>query len=239
MSWHYSEEARIVLEAIEAHKGGRKILVMDSASTHLKFLSTRAVHDFYDAVLALIAKSPADLFIVKPQKALNLRSDQSESLRTFQESGRVILAPWKGMPHYLFPRVDLVVGTPIYASSIMEAQAFDLPVVCFDCSGWPHVMREAMPGFCLVNDAALLAKSVDYILSGKISERDALALQSMRERVDPYRDGKGHLRFADLIRLWAEALATEGSADQALPKVVEAYGELWPLSASGQERAVS
>lgn len=239
MKERYATETALILDKIRQYAGTKKILIMDSASTHLKFLSVRAMQEFYDAVFQLIAQRPNDLFIFKPQRTLNLRDDQNDLLRLLEAENRIVIAPSNGMPHYLFAEVDIVVGTPIYASSLMEAQAFNRMIVCFDRSGWRHVMRDNLPVFCLANDAQSLIDRVEHILSGNISTAERAEYEVLNYKIDPYQDQKGYLRFADLIGLWMAALVSEGSADKALPKVIDGYERLWPIAKANHKKVAS
>ena len=91
-------------------------------------------------------------------------------------------------------------------------------------------MRDILPEFCLADDGDSFVAKAAYLLSGCLSDSEYVALENLRKQIDPYGDGNGHLRFADLIRLWMDALSSEGSANKALPKVIQSYERLWPLS---------
>lgn len=212
-----------VNQAIEAHKATRKILIMDSAATHLKFMSQSKIDNFYDAVFALVENRPEDLFIIKPQRAMQLRADQAERLQHLQDNDQIMIVPHFGLFHYLLPVIDLVIGMPIYASCIMESFAAGKPAICFDQMNWPHVMLEELPPALLVDDAPGLARAVDLVLANDID------IEPLCRRIEPYGDGKGHERFGHYLGLWTKHIQKEGDADKALEGVLKNYNDKWPL----------
>lgn len=211
------------LNKIAAAQGKKKILVLDAATSHLKLTSILQRRNFYDALMFLIAAHPDDLFLIKPQTEMDLSATQLQQLDFFERQGNLILlSPWS-LPHYLFSHVDLVIATPIYSSSFMEACAARCPAICFDQSAWPHVLRSYIPSFLLANDKESLTKAVKKLLSGSLSAQERSSLDSLCCAIDPYGDGMGHRRFADYISLWLNTLRETGSADAALPQVSAAY----------------
>lgn len=212
-----TSEQQEIFSQIKNIKAKHKILVMDSAATHLKFMSKQKISDFYDAVFSLVESRADDIFIIKPQRPLDLCDTQMQKLNTHQESGRVILVPSHGVFHYLLPLVDAVVGMPIYASCIMESCSAQKPVVCFDQMNWPHVMRDVLPYDVRVDNEDGLINAVEKVLNNKTD------FGALYKEIDPFGDQKGHDRFGRYLGLWVEKIREHGNADDALEAVCTAY----------------
>ena len=220
---HLLPEQSETIHSITNHPASHKFLVMDSTATHLKLLSQRKQDSFYEAILELIDDRPDDLFIIKPQRALQLRNNQMQKFESLKKKGRLILVPHFGLFHYLLPVVDLVIGMPIYASCIAESCAARKPVICFNQTKWPHLMLDILPKPLLVDNAQDLIEAVSTVLAGKID------LNPLYNKIDPYGDQIGHKRFGDYLGLWVKMIRKEGNADRALEKVEKAYNKQWPL----------
>lgn len=201
---------------------GRKILILDAVDTHLKLLSRRRRQAFYDAIFELAAARPDDRLIIKPQGDMHLRDDQQAVLASLAGAGRVVLVKEPGLMHPFLNAVDLVIGTPIYASAVFEALSARKIAICFDNSDWPHIMAHRLPSELLVHTAAELTAKVDDVLSGRLAPETMREIEALSRDIDPYGDTDGVTRFGQYIGAWARAINRHGNADTALP-VIDDY----------------
>lgn len=195
---------------------GHTILILDALDTHLKLLSRKRRQAFYDAIISLINDRPDDAFIIKPQGDMPLRLDQKEDIERFCMSGRVVLVRQPGLMHPFLPLCDLIIGTPIYASSVFEALSARKVAVCFDNSDWPHMMREKLPACLLAFDSMELKQKVDVILSGRLSVQDINNMKDLFASIDPFGDMNGVVRLGQYVGGWLRAIKAHGGADEAL-----------------------
>lgn len=201
---------------------GRKILILDAVDTHLKLLSRRRRQAFYDAVFQLVAARPDDTFIIKPQGDMHLRADQMAVMDSLVAAGRLACIREPGLMHPFLKDVDLVIGTPIYASTVFEALSARKMAVCFDNSNWPHIMSCRLPTALLARHAPELIEKVDDILSARLSPEVRQSIEVLSWEIDPFGDTQGVIRFGQYVGAWARAIDHHGNADAALP-VIDTY----------------
>lgn len=213
---------------------GQKILILDAVDTHLKLLSRRCRQAFYDAVFELVAARPDDTFIIKPQGDMHLRADQAAVMDSLVAAGRLVCIREPGLMHPFLKDVDLVIGTPIYASTVFEALSARKIAVCFDNSDWPHIMSRRFPPELLARHAPELITKVDDILSGRLSPEVRQSIAVLSREIDPFGDAQGVVRFGQYVGAWARAIDRYGHADAALP-VIDTYID-W-LSAPKERKA--
>ncbi|MCK6418568.1 MAG: hypothetical protein L6Q57_06490 [Alphaproteobacteria bacterium] len=215
---------------------GNIIVVLDAATTHLKFFSVQRYRSFYDAILILMRARPNDLFIIKPQRDLNLDERQNNELERLIREQHVFVAPALGLPHFLFLHSDLVITTPVYSSAFFETLASGGMALCYDDILWPHILDKFLPDFCRANNSASMQEKVEMILDVGLTEQQKDQVMALQRMIDPYGDGQGHKRFAFYIECWLSHIRTYGDAKVALKYVLHSYNERWPLGKNKEKR---
>ncbi len=211
------------LEAIHhfmSNYDGLVIGIFDSIWTRLKVLSRQQAEIFMTAVFEFIDLYPDALFVFKPQKGLAINEQQQQRLDKMVVNRNAIVVESEILPHQLYQYMDIVIGSPIYSSALMEAMSARVPVIYFDDFHWPHIIRSRLPSELLVRNADELFIAVKKIISKPVDER--LPSKLIKE-IDRFGDDHGNDRWGFLLSLWLREINRTGTADSALLSVVEAY----------------
>lgn len=215
-----------------ARESGKRIIgVFDLSCSPARLLPMSAKIRFYEIVAGLIEDSRNTLFLVKPQRPLEMPKDLQARFDAFQAKGKCHWAPGgidATLLQPVFKQIDFAIGLGGFNSALIEGGSESVPHLFYD--EWDCIaenMRETIPAQLFATDEAALRAMVASVDDGSFTTESILGWSAYLNRLDPFRDARGHERIGDIVRLWHEALAKqEMDSRERLDWVVGRYRDL-------------
>jgi hypothetical protein len=225
-------------DAISAAKDrGRRIIgVFDLSCARARLLPLAAKLRFYEVMADIMEASTNSLFVVKPQRPVDLPPELQQRFAALQDAGICYWAK-AGIDvtplQPVFRHVDFAVGLGGFNSALIEAGSESVPHVFYD--EWDCIadnFRETVPDSLFVTDAGQLAAVLNRVDDGSFTVESIPGWPDYLDRLDLFRDAKGHERMGDIVRLWFEAFGLPDlDQRQKLAFVIEKYRQLHGLNA--------
>lgn len=215
-----------------ARQNGKRIIgVFDLSCSPARLLPMSAKIRFYEIVAGLIERSRNTMFLVKPQRPFDMPKDLQARFDMFQADGKCHWAPGgidATLLQPVFRQVDFAIGLGGFNSALIEGGSEGVPHLFYD--EWDCIadnMRETIPAQLFATDEDALRAVVASVDDGTFITDSIPEWAAYLNRLDPFRDAKGHERIGDIVRLWHEALAEQGMDSlQRLDWVAGRYRDL-------------
>ncbi len=215
-----------------AKESGRRVIgVFDLSCARARLLPLAAKQRFYEVMADIMEASRNSLFVVKPQRPVDLPSALQQRFAALQAAGTCYWAK-AGIDvtplQPVFRHIDFAVGLGGFNSALIESGSEEVPHAFYD--EWDCIAdnyRATVPASLFVTDADQLAAIVKQVDDGIFSAEAIEGWKDYLDRLDPFRDAKGHERMGEIVRLWFEALAMPDlSRQDRLAFVIENYRQL-------------